>query len=107
MSQHVVVVAHLAVEFGGNLGVGFEVHQDVVAFFVSLDFVSEFSLVPLGRALNGSAVVFHNSLKLVGYLLNHGVGVRARNNVKSFVLSHELLYGLNGSIDGAEGHQDT
>lgn len=107
MSQDVIIVAHLAVKFRWNLWISFEVHQDVVAFLVSLDFVSELALVPFGCALNGSAIVFHDGLKLIGHLLNRGIGVCARNNVKSFVLSHELLYGLNGSINGAEGHQDT
>ncbi len=94
MANDGVIVSHLAVQLVGGCGRSFEVHHDVVAFFVAIDLESELPFVPLASVLHGTALRFDNTLKFVRDLLDLGISVAGRHDVKSFVSAR--IHGLFG-----------
>lgn len=97
MANDGVIIAHLSVEFGGNLGFRFKVHEDVVTIFVPIDLKSKLALFPLASRLHRAAVGLHDALELVGDCLHLGVAVATGNDVHSFVFARiHGLFGLNG-----------
>lgn len=87
VSDDFVVVPHLAVQLSRDFALRFEVHQDVVAFFVAINFVSQLSLVPLCGGFDVTAFLFHDGLVALGDVLDFLVGEARGHDIKRFVLS--------------------